>query len=52
MEVNEEEYQNVLQKGNTMAFKRAMKPYAVLGGTKQPCDAYLKLKKTLKITGW
>ena len=52
MEVNEEGCQNVLRKGNTMTFKRTMKPYAVMGGTKQPCDAYLKLKKTLKSAGW
>ena len=52
MNVNEEEYENVLRKGSTLAFKRAMKPYKIMGGTKQPCDDYLRLKKSLKITGW
>ena len=52
MDVNEEEYENVLRKGSTLAFKRAMKPYKIMGGTKQPCDDYLRLKQSLKITGW
>ena len=52
MELSEEEYITVMRKGNTMHFKRALKPVMKLGGIVQPCDAYLKLKNTLKITGW
>ena len=52
MELSEEEYVTLMRKGNTMHFKRALKPVMKLGGIVQPCDAYLKLKNTLKITGW
>ena len=52
MEVTKDEYQNVMKNGSTLHFKRAMKPKKVLGGMVEPCDLYLKLKKTLQITGW
>lgn len=52
MKLTEEEYLAVAQTGNTLHFKRALKPKKIYNEIVPPCEAYVKLKKTLKITGW
>ena len=52
MKLTEEEYLAVAQTGNTLHFKRALKPKKIYNNMVPPCEAYVKLKRTLKITGW
>ena len=52
MGLSEQEYLSVLRFGNTLHFKRALKHHKVNGQIIDPCRNYIKLKNTLKITGW